>query len=1018
MSLREGLYESVLTASLQQALTELDLIAETATIEDAESAQQLAGFLADAVNRALARQRPEERVRFANEVLAHLGTDEVIEPGPRHLVALRRPIAPGVWALDTRPQTPLSQPALLTNARGEPSMGTEIAAELDSADSVDLLCAFVKWSGLRIVELPLHRLKQRGGPLRVLTTTYMGATERQALDRLVTQLGAEVRINYQTTSTRLHAKAWLFNRHSRFDTAYIGSSNLSRAALLDGLEWNVRLAAGSTPTLLDKFRATFDSYWADPSFERYDPARDRDRLDDAIAAARGATGAAPTVLSGLEVRPFPHQAEMLEQLDVARRVHERHRNLVVAATGTGKTVIAALDYRRLGDRTLLFVAHRREILEQSLSTYRNVLGNGAFGELYVDGRRPERWQHVFASIQSLTAYGIDKIPADHFDVVVLDESHHMESASYRRLIHHLKPQELLALTATPERADGVNIAQEFFDGHISAELRLWDALTADLLCPFHYFGVADGTDLSRLEWRRGDYDVASLSNLYTGNDARVRIVLRALRDKVSDARAMRALGFCVSKAHATFMARTFTEAGVPAVAIDADSTREERAGALQALKDRRVNAIFAVDLFNEGLDLPAVDTLLLLRPTASATIFLQQLGRGLRRTHDKSVLTVLDFVGQQRREYRLDMRYTAMTGSRRNELAAQVSRGFPFLPAGSQIVLDRVTEQQVLEQIKAHLRLSRKQRVADVRSIATTSVAGYLEASGAELAEIYAAKSSWTRLVRDADLPWPAAVPGEEYLLRRVSAFVHVDDVDRAHAYTELLSPTAPPYAELPARLQRYARMLFFTVWPNGGGHHSYQAGLAALRTHPAICAELEQVIALGLSRAQHVARPVNGDVTLAAHAHYRREELLAALDWASLDRSARGNITGVAWAEASQTDALMVNLHKSERDFSPTTMYRDYALSESLFHWESQNATTSDSPVGRRYVHHERLGTQVLLFVRDAPSNPLGAGAPFLLLGPVRYVQHRGERPMAITWQLEHEIPPAVLLSSRAVAV
>ncbi|MEJ7774418.1 MAG: DUF3427 domain-containing protein, partial [Nocardioidaceae bacterium] len=895
-------------------------------------------------------------------------------------------------------------------------MGTELAAELDSAGSVDLLCAFVKWSGLRVLEAPLRRLRERGGRLRVLTTTYIGATERQALDRLVRDLGAEVRVNYQTTSTRLHAKAWLFERDSGFHTAYIGSSNLSRAALLDGLEWNVRLATGSTPELFTKFRATFDSYWADNAFEAYEPDRDRDRLDQALGAARGWTGSRLTMLSGLDVRPYPHQAEILERLDVERLVHDRHRNLVVAATGTGKTVVAALDYRRLGLQRLLFVAHRREILEQSLAMYRNVMSDGSFGELYVGGSRPERWEHVFASVQSLSAYGVENIPADHFEVVVLDESHHMEAASYRRLIEHLRPRELLALTATPERADGVDIAHEFFGGRVAAELRLWDALAADLLCPFHYFGVADGTDLSRTTWRRGNYDTAELEKLYTGDDARVRIVRRALVDTVADLGGMRALGFCVSKAHAAFMADRFNKLGIPSRAVDADSSAEARRDALRALRQREIKVLFAVDLFNEGLDVPEVDTLLMLRPTASATVFLQQLGRGLRRTEDKAVLTVLDFVGQQRREFRFDIRYSALTGVRRHALADQVEKGFPFLPAGSQILLDQVTQKQVLDRLRNQLRLNRKQRAADVRTVGTTSLGTYLDAAQAELADVYRAGGSWTALVREAGLPWPDPGPAEPPLLNRVSALAHVDDPERVKVYTGLLDPGALEYDVLTPREQRYARMLFFTLWPDLGGFTSYGAGLRHLRRHPAVCAELRQVLTLGLERAAHVPLPLPGDVTLATHARYRREELLAALDWASLSRSARGNITGVAWAEATRTDALMVNLRKSERDFSPTTMYRDYALSERLFHWESQNATSTTSEAGRRYLHHEELGTSVLLFVRETPTDDVGA-APFLLLGPVRYVEHRGERPIAITWELEHVIPPAMLLAARAVA-
>ncbi len=285
-------------------------------------------------------------------------------------------------------------------------------------------------------------MKEAAVPLRVVTTTYIGGTEREALDRLVRNCGAEVKVQYDAARTRLHAKAWLFHRHTGFDTAYVGSSNLSTSALLEGVEWNVRLSTAATPALMQKFRATFDSYWNSSEFEPYDPDRDRDRLDDALneASGRSQSDRVTISISGLQVRPFPYQQEMLDALDVERIVHDRHRNLVVAATGTGKTVIAALDYRRFCERadgkqpSLLFVAHRKEILEQSLRTYREVLSDTSFGELYVGGARPERWKHVFASVLSLHAYGVVNIPADAYDIIVIDEFHHAEAKTYRRLI--------------------------------------------------------------------------------------------------------------------------------------------------------------------------------------------------------------------------------------------------------------------------------------------------------------------------------------------------------------------------------------------------------------------------------------------------------------------------------------------------------------------------------------------------------------------------------------------------------
>ena len=1003
-TLPTGIYERLLTRTLVGQLA--GLRTHLAPVDDAEQAEVLGDYVGRRVTEALRDVPAEDRVDRVNQLLALLQGD-VVSPGPRQLLAAAREEQPGVWRLlQTRPAVPMSRPALLTNATSDPKLGSELRAELATADHVDLLCAFIKWYGLRVLEAELKGLADRGVALRVLTTTYLGATDRTALDRLVNDFGAQVKVNYETQSTRLHAKAWLFRRDSGYDTAYVGSSNLSRAALLDGLEWNVKLAGSHTPELLTKFEATFDTYWADPAFVSYDPERDRDRLDEALAVAGGKQDRSTVTfsVSGLQVRPYPHQQEILDRLQVEREVHDRHRNLVVAATGTGKTVVAALDYARLAGRpSLLFVAHRQEILEQSLRTYREVLADAAFGELYVGGARPERWRHIFASVQSLSSYGVQTLPADHFEVVVIDEFHHAEAATYRRLLDFLKPHELLGLTATPERADGVDV-RSFFDGRAAAELRLWDALENDLLCPFHYFGVSDATDLSKLDWRRGEYDVTALERVYTADDARVRIVLRELRDKTSDLTSIRALGFCVSVKHAEFMAQRFRDAGIPALAVSAGTSKEHRAEALLALRDREVNVLFAVDLFNEGLDIPDVDTLLLLRPTQSATVFLQQLGRGLRRTPDKPVLTVLDFIGQQSREFRFDLKYRALTGTSRSGLERQLERGFAFLPSGCELVLDAVAREVVLENVRRQLKLNRKELVQEVRSHGDLDLAGWLQESGRELTDVFKA-GSWTALRRAAGLPTPAAGPVDGQLLKRTAALAHVDDVERATRYTGLLSEPVR-YDDLGEREQRFARMLFFSLWPNGGGFADYQEGFDLLAQSPAVRDELRQVIALGLDKAEHVTGPLEAgmqQVTLRTNARYSREEALSALDYASLRRKPSSFVAGVVWSETVQTDAFFVTLRKAERDYSPTTMYRDYAISPEVFHWESQNATSTTSPTGQRYLNHQELGTHVLILTRETKTTDWNGPRPFLCLGPASYVSHEGERPIAITWRLRH---------------
>lgn len=1024
-----GLYESVVTRRMADRLARHpDLTTIVSTVDKADSAGVLGRHIHAAAMRALqAMTEPKQQLDLVARLLEVVGDlPETPEPGPRQLLS----VAPSsqwdrsVVSSPVRPSTPLSDAALLTNASGDPALGAELRRELATADGVDLLCAFVQWHGLRVLEAELAELSERKVPFRVITTTYLGGTERKALDRLVSEFGAQVRVQYDAQRTRLHAKAWLLRRNSGFDTAYVGSSNLSRSALLDGAEWNVRLSRIGTPGLLGKFEATFDSYWNSDQYERYDPALDRDRFDDAVAGATSSRRTdSPIRLSGLHVRPFPHQAAILEALQAERRVHDRHANLVVAATGTGKTIIAALDYKQVRagweasparEPSLLFVAHRREILQQSIRAYREVLVDASFGEEFVGGVRPERWRHVFASVQSLTSYDVRNIPADAFDVVVIDEFHHAEAQTYRRILDHLKPRELLGLTATPERADGTDV-RAFFDYRTAAELRLWDAIDSGLLTPFHYFGVSDGTDLRRLAWRAGQYDARDLDAVYTGNDARASIVLQQVRDKILDPGRMRALGFCVSVDHARYMARVFEQAGLAARALHADTRQDERDAAFADLRAGRVQALFAVDLFNEGLDLPEVDVVLMLRPTQSATIFLQQLGRGLRITEDKPVLTVLDFVGLHRAEFALEMRFRTLTRTSRKNLEREVASGFPFLPSGCQIVLDEHTQTSVLKSIRTHLHLRKKHLVEALRLHPTDALGEYLREAGFELADVIREQrgGSFTTLRREAGLIHGDASPLESVLAKRVRALAHVDDPLRAAAYESLLGGIEPRNA----LEERLARMLYFTFFPNGK-HESYDAGLADVRRNTELTRECVEVVRMGLDATRHSTELLGGPlagIPLATHASYSREEALAALGYAHLQRVPSGFREGVLHVngELGPVDALFITLRKSEAEYSPTTMYADYPISPTRFHWESQSTTSVASKTGQRYLTG---ASTVLLFVRREKRGELGT-APYVLLGPARYVSHRGERPIAITWELETPMP-ADLYAASAVAV
>ena len=556
--------------------------------------------------------------------------------------------------------------------------------------------------------------------------------------------------------------------------------------------------------------------------------------------------------------------------------------------------------------------------------------------------------------------------------------------------------------------------------------------------PFHYFGVSDDVDLSNLEWKRGSYDLQQLSDLYTGNDARAAKIIRELQDKATSTRSMRAIGFCVSVQHAEYMAKVFNAAGINSVAVSGLTDDDERALALKQLRKCEINCIFAVDLFNEGLDLPQVDTILLLRPTQSSTIFMQQLGRGLRRAKDKSVLTVLDFIGQQHRDFRFEARFRAMTGYGRKQLETAVEGDFPFLPSGSQIVLDRVAKDVVLVNLKAQLKLNKPKLAADIKFHGEILLIDYLAKSGNDVKTIYkSTKNSWTEYLRLAGMiggmtPAEAMVAGKLYevasaeekkLLTRMASLIHVDDRERAEAYSMLASPAAPAYGDLTPREQTYARMLFFTLWDNGGGFENYDEGFENLRKYPFVCSEIAQVVELGAAASKRTGKSLGGQLAwspLQSHLTYGRYEVLAALGAKSLDTDQQRKLIsmgGVAWCESSRTDAFFVTLNKDTANHSATTMYKDYALSQDLFHWESQNATSPESPTGKRYLDPKGHDSQVLIFARDTADDETGLTMPYTCLGQVDYVQHKGEKPIAITWKLHRPMPADVYADAAAVA-
>lgn len=1057
-----GLYEHLKSASLMgRAIPEgAQWQEEILEKDDYNIPELLTQFFATQLAPALeSLKTPAHQVELINRMMELLPqdadeqNDSLLTDDDSNVIQMRELALTD--AKTTRPDIPLSDVALMTNTSKDLNLNTEIQKELESADRVDLLCSFLKMSGVNSLSEQLKAIKNRGIPFRIITTTYMGATDRKAIDRLVEEYGAEVKISYQGDSTRLHAKAWLFHRNTGMSTGYVGSSNLSSAALTDGLEWNVRISNPITPGLIRQFEGLFESYWKSGDFTLYTASdQEKQELDTALAKAditgRKSKGLEYDIDSSLlDVHPFPHQVRMLEEMQNARS-KGRHRNLAVAATGTGKTVFSALDYRRLCEQSgkklkLLFIAHRKEILDQARRTFGDVMLKGNFGELLTGGKKPEYNEAVFATIQTLSGAALENYAPDYFDVIIMDECHHIKAASWDKVFNYFEPREFIGLTATPEREDGVNIADKYFDGYVATSIRLWDALEDHLLVPFQYFGIADGTDLRRINVRGGQYDENALENLYTKDEAerRLRIIVEELREKVDNPLRMKALGFCVSVKHAEYMAQKFNEIGIPADFLVGTDSAERRAEVMGNLADdnHELTTIFTVDLFNEGVDIPSVDTLLMLRPTQSLTLFLQQLGRGLRRAPLKSVLTVLDFVGHQNKNFMVHHKYRAFV--RQGSLTEQDIKS-PELPAGCHFHLDELTQKQVIQKIRESLHMNKNALISTVKGYLENmrqdsaepnirpTVIDFINHYGLGLPQIYGRSSkvtlpgvakpvatTWTSLLAASELYPDLVVPFQDNISlevnRRVKALRHVNDSSRINAYLELLN-TDIREQDMSDEQRRYAWMLLFSIWPNAewvgsAERFSLDEGLATLRKNRGILQELESIWQRNAMLDTNSTLPLfeGEDIPLRTHAYYSREELFAGLAGQEGSFSVpTGFREGVKTFNSSNTTALVVNLEKSEKHFSPTTMYKDYAISTSEFAWDSQNATTPESQPGQLFQHHEELGHRIVLFVRRNQKDAMGT-RPYMCLGTVKYISHEGSKPMHIRWSLDRPMPASM---------
>lgn len=720
------------------------------------------------------------------------------------------------------------------------------------------------------------------------------------------------------------------------------------------------------PHIIDKFQKTFDTHWEDHSFERYRQGLDLNRLQTTLLRHKN-FGQVP-VITFFDIEPRPFQKELLRKLEVERVQHGRFRNLVVAATGTGKTVVSAFDFKRFHSTKpqarLLYVAHRKEILEQALSLFRGVLRNANFGDLMVDGIVPGRYDHVFASVQSLNS----RLPEllftpDYYDFIIIDEVHHIPALSYRPILDRFTPDILLGLTATPERMDDQNILSDFCNV-IAAELRLPEALNEKLLTPFSYFALSDSVDISRISWRKGKYDTGELTKLFTEDDRRVRDIIHNCHIYLTDLSEVRALGFCVSMAHASFMANKFNQAGLKADYLTSNNS-SDRTSLRQKLIQKDINYLFVVDIFNEGVDIPEIDTVLFLRPTESLTVFLQQLGRGLRHSEGKELLTVLDFVGNARPEYDFEQKFRALVGKTHTPITKEIEDDFPHLPLGCSIVLEKKAKEVILANIRAATDFGKRQLIKKIQNFryhynVPLTLKNFLELNNIPLPYVYR-KYSWKRLCAEAGIMNDFTEPNEVELTRCMTAKLISCD---SYSYLSFVANFINNRFDMHGFSEQeslMALMFYYDVWSEAGtelGFADLSTAFAQLLKNPILIGELSSFIAYKLQHLSFMEKEMDFGFPfpLRVHGRYTREQILVALQLKSFEK-APSNREGVAVQKKFNVEALFITLKKSDKDYSPTTLYDDYALNERIFHWQSQNSAAPDTPKGQSYISQVTRG-------------------------------------------------------------
>ena len=922
--------------------------------------------------------------------------------------------------------------------------------EMLTADSVDFMVSFIRMSGLQLIIRPLLELEKRNIPVRIITSTYLGITEVKALQKLMEFSNVQVKI-IDTQKESFHTKAYMFHRNSGLNTVIIGSSNLSHSALMNGHELNVKLPDTSFLPIYEQTKRIFDQIWnseetvaLDSEFVHY--------YSEFIEAKRNLENfrnkemiAAETKrdyqITHNNIKPNAMQEKALRNLQNTRK-NGNNKGVIIAATGTGKTYLSAFDVKAFNPKKLLFIAHREELLDNAIKTFQQVIPKQEiFGKITGTVKEFDK-PYLFSTIQSLHKDEIlQRFKRDEFDYIIVDEFHHAEARTYRKVIDYFQPKFLLGLTATPERMDGRDVLA-LCDHNIVYEIRLREALEANLLAPFHYFGVSDHTvDYSKIPLKNGFFEEDALVKALKTNE-RTDFIIEMINTYGYHGDRMIGLGFCANIEHAKYMSEEFNKRGYHTTYLTGEHSIDYREKVIKQLEDENdpLELIFTVNIFNEGIDIPKLNLILFLRPTESSTVFIQQLGRGLRKVEGKEFVTILDFIGNYQKSFVVPLALSGQINHKafdKDSLRVAITHEFADLPAGSYVDLDPITQKEILDRID-----SIKMNSTDMLKSLYQQFKNELGRAPEILDFLYYEQSpsltffihkyqSWVktkekmndineldrkildhplmseiieRLENQLPIKWPYdfIILELAFLQKKVSYTNVIKQLEKRFATKIDLEKHKTLIGQAMARLANPYKKQKWSFGKVVGDQFVLNDDILEVTQDAEFYQYLKDRIDYGIiefRRTHHPERFLAKGERLTLYQNYTRNDLIFLFEAGVKEGSWREGVS-----RAGNHYFLFVNLNKSEK-VEEHLQYKDYFIDQRHFHWQSQNQTSHESSVGQNYIYHKERGIHIHLFVRKFDQMH-GMTLPFMYLGEVDYVSSYGDKPMNIKWRLHHPVP------------